>query len=72
MDNFTISIFGNKIFFEIINELKLFSKFKIKHYEDLSLCEKDAEQENQLVVFFTNSSNKIKKNNFPLIFYIYL
>ena len=67
MDNFTISIFGNKILFEIINELKLFSKFKIKHYEDLSLCEKDAEQENQLVVFFTNSPNKIKKNNFPSI-----
>ena len=67
MDNFTISIFGNKIFFEIINELKLFSKFKIRHYEDLSLCEKDAEKENQLVVFFTNSLNKIKKNNFPSI-----
>ena len=67
MDNSTISIFGNKIFFEIINELKLFSEFKIKCYEDLSLCVQDAEKENQLVVFFTNSSNKIKKNNFPLI-----
>ena len=67
MDNFTISIFGNKILFEIINELKLFSKFKIRHYEDLSLCEKDAEKENQLVVFFTNPSNKIEINNFPSI-----
>ena len=67
MDNFTISIFGNKIFFEIINELKLFSEFKIKCYEDLSLCVQDAEKENQLVVFFTNSSNKIKKKNFPSI-----
>ena len=65
MDNFTISIFGNKIFFEIINELKLFSKFKLRYFEDLSLCEKDAEKENQLVVFFTNSLSKIKKNNFP-------
>ena len=45
MDNFTISIFGNKLFFEIINELKLCSEFKIKCYEDLSLCEKDAEKE---------------------------
>ena len=55
------------IVFEIINELKLFSEFKIKCYEDLSLCEKDAEKENQLVVFFTNPTNKIEINNFPSI-----
>ena len=42
MSSFTISILDNKIFFEILSELKLFSKFKIKHYDDLSLCEKDA------------------------------
>ena len=41
MYNFTISIFNNKIFFEIINKIKLFSKFKIKHYEDKDLCIKD-------------------------------
>ena len=67
MDNFTISIFDNKIFFEIISEIKLFSKFKIKHYEDLSLCVKDAEKGNQLVVFFLNPLNKIKINNFPSV-----
>ena len=67
MSSFTISIFDNKIFFEILSELRLFSKFKIKHYEDLSLCEKDAKKENQLVVFFTNLSNKIEINNFPSI-----
>ena len=67
MDNFTISIFDNKTFFEIISELKLFSKFKIKHYEDLSLFKKDVKKENQLVVFFTNPSNKIEINNFPSI-----
>ena len=67
MNNFTISIFDNKIFFEIISEIKLFSKFKIKHYEDLSLCVKDAEKENQLVVFFSNPLNKISINNFPSI-----
>ena len=67
MNNFTISIFDNKIFFEIISELKLLSKFKIKHYEDLSLFKKDVEKENQLVVFFTNPSNKININNFPSI-----
>ena len=72
MDNHTISIFGSKIFLEIINEVKLFSKFKIKFYDNLDLCIKDAEKESQLVVFFVyelnkNFLNKIKKNNFPLI-----
>ena len=52
MNNFTISIFDNKTFFEIISEIKLFSKFEIKHYENLSLFTKDAENENQIVVFF--------------------
>ena len=67
MNNLTISIFANKIFFEILKEMKLFSKFKIKHYEDLDLCIKDAEKENQLVVFFNNSYNQMKVNNFPSI-----
>ena len=72
MDNHTISIFGSKIFLEIINELKLFPKFKIKFYDNLDLCIKDAEKESQLVVFFVNELNKnflnkIKINNFPLI-----
>ena len=72
MDNHTISIFGSKIFLEIINEVKLFSKFKIKFYDNLDLCIKDAEKESQLVVFFVNELNKnflnkIKINNFPLI-----
>ena len=72
MDNHTISIFGSKIFLEIINEVKLFSKFKIKFYDNLDLCIKEAEKESQLVVFFVNELNKnflntIKINNFPLI-----
>ena len=72
MDNHTISIFGSKIFLEIINEVKLFSKFKIKFYDNLDLCIEDAKKESQLVVFFANElnknfHNKIKINNFPLI-----
>ena len=72
MDNFTISIFGNKIFLEIIDEIKFFSKFKVKYYEDLNLCVKDAENQNHLVIFFIsdlnkNFLNKIQFNNFPLI-----
>jgi len=67
MSNFTISVFSNKIFFQIIKEIKLFSKFRIKHYEDIDLCTQDAEKGNQVVVFFDNSLNKSKTNNFPSI-----
>ena len=67
MDNLSISIFSNKIFFEIIKEIKLFSKFKIKHYDDFDLCVKDAVKENQIVVFFNNSFDKSKIRNFPSI-----
>ena len=67
MSNFTISVFNNKIFFQIIKEIQLFSKFRIKHYEDLDLCTQDAEKGNQVVVFFDNSLNKSKTNNFPSI-----
>ena len=67
MSSITISIFENKIFFEIIKEITLFSKYKIKYYKDLDLCIEDAKKENQLVVFFEDFSNKIKSNNFPSI-----
>ena len=73
MTNVTISIFGNKIFSEILNEMRLFSKYKIKYYEDVNLCVDDAKNKNYLVIFFVsgldkNFYNEIKKNNFPLIF----
>ena len=72
MNNSTISIFGNKIFVEILEEIELFSKFKIEYYEDMELCIKDAEKYNQLSIFFIaglskNFFNKIRSNNFPLI-----
>ena len=72
MTNSTISIFGNKILLEIINEIKLFSKFKINYYEDLDLCIKDAEKQNLLVIFFVSKKDisffsKSRINNFPSI-----
>jgi len=67
MSSLTISIFANKIFFEIIKEIKLFSKYNIKHYEDLDLCIKDSNEKNQLVVFFNNSFHNNKTNAFPSI-----
>ena len=57
MINFTISIFGSKTFLEIINEIKLFSKFKIQYYEDLNLCVQDAEKHNSLVIFFVRKKD---------------
>ena len=72
MSNLTISIFGNKIFLDIINEIKLFSEFKIKYYEDLDLCVKDAENQNLMVIFFVDKKDlsflsKNTINNFPSI-----
>ena len=72
MTNLTISIFGSKIFLEIINEVKLFSKFKIQYYEDLNLCEQDAEKHNSLAIFFVKKKDisyfsKNKINDFPSI-----
>ena len=58
MSVLSISIFGNKSFLEIINEIKLFSKFKVKYYEDLDLCVKDAVKQNLLVIFFVSENNK--------------
>jgi len=61
MNDFTISIIGNKIFFEIINELKLFSKFNIKFYDNHDLYIQDSNKENQIALFFDNQlSLKIK------------
>ena len=72
MVNLTISIFGNKIFLEVLIELKFFSKYNVKYYDDLNLCMKNASNPNQLVVFFITESNKknfqkINLINFPLI-----
>ena len=72
MSYLTISIFGNKIFSEIINELQLFSKFKIGYYDDLSLCVKNAIKHNELVILFITELNigdyeKVVKNDIPLI-----
>ena len=72
MGNLTISVFGNQIFFKVINELKLFSKFKTKFYENFNLFEEDSKKQDQLIIFFTTKNNekeyeRIIKNKFPLI-----
>ena len=72
MKKFTISIFESKIFLQIINEIKLFSKFKIKLYENIDSCLQDAQKENHLVIFYNNDLNqsffdKIRSITSPLI-----
>ena len=60
MDIFIIAIFVNKILLEIISQMRLFSNFKTKYYEDLDLCIIEAERENQLVVFFTTTTSWLR------------
>ena len=72
MSKLTISVFGNKIFSEIIDELKLFSGYKIVFYNDFDLCLANASSNHQLIIFFLTKKNKtyyekINKVNFPLI-----
>jgi len=72
MDNLTIPIFKNKIFSEIINELKILSKFKFSNLENLDSCINQAKKHNQLVVFFKDKTNhqeymELIKNNVSTI-----
>ena len=57
---------------EILNELKLFSKFKIKFYKDINLCTADSLNKDKLIVFFYTKKGKenyekIIQNNLPAI-----
>ena len=75
MSKLNISIFGNKIFSEILSEVKLFYKYDFQYYDKLDLCVKDAQIKNQLVIFYVTEKNKnLLKNlnieNFPKIFII--
>ena len=73
MSDFTISIFGNKIFVEVLKEIKIFNKYNIKYYEDINLYIKDGKTNNQILVFFLNGKDKsfikeVKTNNLPTLF----
>ncbi len=67
MDNYTISIIDNQIFFEIISELKLFTKYKIKQYKNTNLCIEDGDREKQILVFTDDIDTHIKNKDIPLI-----
>ena len=72
MIEFTISIIGNKIFYEIINEIKLFSKYKINFYENSDLFITVSNPENYIALIFdsltlkiTNQGNILEKIKMP-------
>ena len=72
MRDITISIFGSQIFSEIITELKLFSKYQIKYYDNFDFWIKNVIGPHNIAIFFLVKLNKnhletVSKNNFPLI-----
>ena len=58
MFNISISILGSQILSEIINEIKLFSKYEIKFYDNLNLFKKNAKYREQLIIFFLTKENE--------------
>ena len=72
MNNLTISIFGNKIFLEIINELKVFPGSKVDFYDNLNFPINHGVDNNQIIFFFITNHNKndfikIKKTKNPIV-----
>jgi len=67
MHNFNILVFNNKIFFDIIKDNRLFSKYNIHYYDDFNLLLKNTEKENQIIVISSDLLGKVKKYNLPLI-----
>ena len=72
MNNLTISIFGNKIFLEIINELKLFPGSKVNFHDNFNFLINNEADNNQIIFFFITNNNKrdftkIKKTKNPII-----
>jgi DNA-binding response OmpR family regulator len=72
MSNLTISIFGNKIFLEIINELKLFPGSKVSLHDSLNFSLNNGAVNDKIIFFFITNNNKrdfikIKKTKNPII-----
>ena len=70
MNEQTISIFGDKILFEILNEIKIFSKYKVKFFENYN--EYLEEKNKGIIIFFLNNNNtnlykNISEKNFSIL-----
>ena len=73
MNNLIISIFGNKIFFEILNELKSFSNCKLNFFDDLNSSNENTLKNSHLAIFFLETLSKkdylnLIKIHMPIIF----
>ena len=70
MHDLTILIFGSKILFEILNEIKVFSKYKVNFFDNFN---KYTDEKNSGVnIFFLNNENlsfykNIKDENFQVL-----
>ncbi len=72
MNNITLSVLGNKILLQVLREVKLFSKYNIKSYDNLGLCIKEASKKNNLIILFLQKlkEKELKemiKHSIPLI-----
>ena len=72
MNDLSISIFGKKIFLEILNELKLFPKSELSFFDNLDQFSNKKKSRNQIIFFFLTNENKsdfttIRLKNFPIV-----
>ena len=72
MNNITLSVLGNKILLQVLREVKLFSKYNIKSYDNLGLCIKEASKKNDLIILFLQKLKEkdlkeMIKHSIPLI-----
>ena len=72
MNNITLSVLGNKILLQVLREVKLFSKYNIKSYDNLGLCIKEASKKNNLIILFLQKLKEkdlkeMIKHSIPLI-----
>ena len=72
MNNITLSVLGNKILLQVVREVKLFSKYNIKSYDNLGLCIKEASKKNDLIILFLQKLKEkdlkeMIKHSIPLI-----
>ena len=73
MNNLTISIFGNKILLEILNELKLFSNSNLTFFDDFNSCKESTLKNSHLAIFFLEILSEedylnLIKTHIPIIF----
>jgi len=72
MNNLTVSIFGNKVFLEILEELNLFKNTEIKFIENGNEDTISEASNKNIIIFFLNEKNlenysKIKNKDLPLL-----